>query len=139
MPKKQDIRKKYSEFIRTLRLKNIRLISSSTQIEEEFSLPASVKIKEESDYKVSEKGNFTILLKYLLSAKSKNTKKVGLRIKVYYSLDYSSDITITDEIFNKFKDRNLTLHTWPYFRQYVHETTIRMGLPPLILNVVPIS
>ncbi len=38
-----------------------------------------------------------------------------------------------EDAFRAFADLNATTNVWPYFREMVQSTTVRMGIPPMIL------
>jgi preprotein translocase subunit SecB len=43
---------------------------------------------------------------------------------------------MTKDYFGVFVQVNLPVNTWPYFREFVHSTVSRMGLPPVVLPLV---
>jgi len=126
----------YNEFINGLNLLEIKLVYSEVKAEEDFSPPAEVKVGEEKKYKNVEEGKFIVTHEYKLKGKEKGKAKAGFFINVIYKLTYQSEIPITKKIFDVFSEISLPLHTWPYFRQFVHEMTARMGLPPLIVGLL---
>lgn len=136
MAKKKVSPKSYNKFIDGLDLLEIKLAYSESQAEEDFSLPAEVETEDSKDYKQLEEGKFIVTHEYKLKTIEKGKKKAGLKINAIYKLIYQSEIPITDEIFEVFSEISLPLHTWPYFRQFVHEMTSRMGLPPLTLDLL---
>ena len=128
--------KKYNEFIEGLTLQDITLVYSESKAEEGFSLPADITTEFSEDYKKLEKGGFIVIYEYKLKAIVKDKKKPGFHIHATYNLAYQSKVPINKEIFEIFSKISLPLHTWPYFRQFVQEMTLRMGLPPLILDIL---
>ncbi len=48
----------------------------------------------------------------------------------------SSDLRQLVELFAR---RNVRVNVWPYAREAIHSTTLRMGLPPLVLPLYKVS
>ncbi len=76
------------------------------------------------------KASFKILVPEMLKI-----EEIGVDVKNRAELvvRYSSEKKITDDIFGLFKEVNLPVNTWPYFREYVHSCMGRLNLPPLVL------
>lgn len=55
--------------------------------------------------------------------------------RVAFELVYTSQVPLNDTLFEVFKQYNLPLNVWPYVRQHVHQQSVLMGLPPLVLPV----
>ena len=62
-------------------------------------------------------------------------KELKAKLSVTFCVTYNSKIPMTDELFEEFKDSNLPLNTWPYFREFVHSGVLRMGWPPFIAPI----
>ncbi len=133
MKKSTDI----SDFIKGLTLKKFYISSIAASREENFNPPAKIKIENEKDFEETENGNIAMHVHYLLSAVEKTKKEPGFTISVTYILVYRSEAKITKTIFKKFS-KSLDVETWPYFRNLVNELTMRMGLPPLVLDILKI-
>lgn len=73
---------------------------------------------------------------YELVASSGPRKDFALKIECAYNLSYRADKELPEEFFQIFMKRNVPVNTWPYFREFVHNITIRMGLPPLTLPLL---
>ncbi len=43
------------------------------------------------------------------------------------------------EMVKLFADRNVRVNVWPYARETIHSTTLRMGVPPLVLPLSIVS
>jgi len=139
MGKEKVSPQKYKKFIDGLSLLDIHIVSVDAKVAEKFSPPAKIDIKKKKKYEALEKGKFRVTYEYKLQGIKEGEKKAGLEMKVVYHIIYKSEIPITDEIFEIFSQISLPMHTWPYFRQFVHETTTQMGLPPLILDLLKIN
>lgn len=55
--------------------------------------------------------------------------------RVGFEVVYASELPLTDPYFEIFRRLNLPLNVWPYVRQHVHQQSILMGLPALVLPV----
>lgn len=129
MPKVKD----YNAFVHQVEISNIRIISSRVDLLDYSYFPSSseVTIKATEWYDNSAE-LFSISQKYNLNILDKETKKSKARISVTFCLAYNSRIPMSDDYFEIFRQRNLPLNTWPYFREFVHNTVMRMGWPPFI-------
>jgi preprotein translocase subunit SecB len=126
----------YKKFIEGLNLAEIKLTYANVSIEETFKLPASINIKDKSSYKNLKDNKAKISIEYVLNAAPKGQEKSGFKIEVHYDLVYSVKTPMDDKIFKIFSETSLRIQTWPYFRQFVHQMTFYMNLPPLILGTV---
>ena len=130
--------KKYRNFIKDLELKELKVILTKASVKETFKPPASIHIKVGSGYKKLKNKKVKVIQKYKLECVKKGKEKPGFTIEIHYSLLYTSKIPINKEIFEIFSQSSLRLHTWPYFRQFVHQMTMLMNLPPLVLDTIKI-
>ena len=55
--------------------------------------------------------------------------------RVAFELVYTSQVPLSYTLFEVFKAYNLPLNVWPYVRQHVHQQSVLMGLPALVLPV----
>ncbi len=126
----------YGKFINKLVLNELKLISINSLVEDKFMPPANLKINDDSKYENLETKQIKITMHYHLEAVKPDTDKPGLMIDLTYVLLYSSEIPMTDDIFKIYKQSSLRVQTWPYFRQLVHQLTLDMHLPPLVLDTI---
>ncbi|TKJ41336.1 hypothetical protein CEE36_08450 [candidate division TA06 bacterium B3_TA06] len=132
------IRKAYNELIKTLQLETVRLHTGKAAFVAKFppspgeDLPLS--LERSAEYKPTEKG-FTVRHTYKLGVVKGESGKHYARIECSFIVEYRSEKPMTDELFEIFEKVNLPLNTWPYFREFVQNSTVRMGLPPLVLPV----
>lgn len=63
----------------------------------------------------------------------------GLSIETVYVLCYrlSSDESLSPAHLDAFAEMNGVYNAWPYWREFVQNATIRMGLPGLTIPVLP--
>lgn len=63
----------------------------------------------------------------------------ALRVDVELEATYQSATRMDDAIFAEFQRVNLTLNTWPYFREFLHGMLVRAGWPPFVLPAFRVS
>jgi len=131
----REISNTFNEFIQNLHLKDLRVLEVSSKRKEDFLPPAKIEITREAKFENIGKSEIKMYITYSLSATQKSKEEPGLTITVVYLLTYKTKMEITDEYFSKFSESSLVIETWPYFRNLVHETTMQMGLPSLVLDV----
>lgn len=127
---------KYNEFIRGLSLRNIYLKKGSVDFKtENFGVIRDPIIDFEINcsYKHSGDGMFRVQGDHKLVIKQKGQRKTDIVLRCSFVLLYASKVRISDEIFERFVRFNVPLNAWPYFREFVHNSTSRLGLPPLVL------
>lgn len=122
----------YVAFVQQIELLNIWLRSARTTNSTggiTFAR-AEVGIEDSATWKDID-GGFQVFHKY--SAIFTDGKKKLGRIDAEFVVDYVSDELMDDDLFELFKTNNLPLNTWPYFREYVSNTTGRMQWLPFTL------
>jgi len=136
---KKEFASAYNKFINGLQLKNIRLLSSHIDLgnvdprTEEGGAPLRMKSSAESSERPE---GFAVVNTYRIDFQHAQSREDCGFIECTLLVEYDSAISLTDELFKVFCDRNLGLNTWPYFREFVQNTVCRAGLPPLILPVL---
>lgn len=89
---------------------------------------------------IRKQGIVAVRLRFLVVArKGEGSDAETLRIQAEYLLDYRvKDLTgIRKPSVAAFGKTTGLFHAWPYWREYVQSTTVRMGLPPLTIPVLP--
>lgn len=134
----KEIRKAYNELITHIQLSDIRLHTGRVSFAAKFPNPPGPELKftmeDTAEYKTYKWG-FRTRHRYDLTIKQGESEKVYVKISCMFVTDYRSEKKMTDELFDIFKKVNLPLNTWPYFREFVQSSTVRIGLPPLVLPV----
>ncbi len=125
--------KEYNNFIKQIEVEDIHVVSAKTNILDYSYFPSSAEVKwrTKASYEKQDE-QFNVFHKYNVTIYDKETKEAKAKIIVNFLVIYSSKIPISDDLFAKFKVRNLPLNTWPYFREFVHNAIMRMGWPPFI-------
>ena len=134
---KEKMKENYNKFLKTLKIENIELLKLTAEKDEKFSPEAKIKIEYEAEYSY-EKNTLKVYVLMKVVAIKKGQRKQGFKLTAKYLVKYRSEIKIDDEMFEIFKSTYLLLQIYPYFRNLVHETTLKMGLPPLILQAIKI-
>lgn len=134
----------YGDFVRGLDLRDVLLVESSAK---RFFLPLAGAVL---NYEVKALkptceqyvNGFTIRATYTIDliqqSESEGTESVREKFgmfRVSFDLIYASEQLLTDGHFEVFKQVNLPVNVWPYVRQHVHQQSILMGIPALILPV----
>lgn len=131
--------KVYKEFIRQVELVNIYLKKANIEAFPE-KLPKDLAVfnKIADNARLVEenknKGIFEVSHIFRYSMVDKNNQdNIITKIRFELALTYSSDKPINKDIFDIFKIMNVPLNSWPYAREFIHSTVMRLGLPPVFL------
>lgn len=128
----------YKKFIRGLELEDLKVAFAKASVKESFKPPAVINVEIASSYKQLKNNRIKVIHEYNLECTKEGKDKTGFIVEVRYIVVYSSKTPMTKELFKIFSESSLLLHTWPYFRQYVHQMTFLMKLPPLVLSTIKI-
>ena len=122
----------YNAFIGQIELSSIWLSSSSIENSDAASSPGDARIDIGASARwESVKDGFVAF--HVYDVKIKATEAKVANISVTFGLEFSSEQTMSDELFTVFQDVNLPVNTWPYLRAFLADTLGRMGWPPLTL------
>jgi len=131
--------KRYAQIIKGINLAEIYLESANiTQKRGNLikQKALNVAVKDKAFYVQYEK-RVNVTHKYYLTAKTPEMEKdFALKVSAVFCITYTTDYHFEAEFFEIFKDINLPLNSWPYFREFVQNMTQRMNIPPLTLPVV---
>jgi len=128
----------YREFIKGLTLDELKMTSLNASVDKNFKPPADLLIKDTASYETIDEKKIEVKQIYTLKGKKKDAENAGFAVEIHYSLRYTLKIPINKAYFNIFAKSSLRLQTWPYFRQCVHQMTLNMHLPPLVLDTIQI-
>jgi hypothetical protein len=131
--KKTPSLKDYNNFVNQVEIADLRIISAQFKLVDYSYIPSSAKVnlRMSASYEKAE-GQFSADHRYNVTISEKGSKGAKAKISVTFRVVYFSKIAISDDLFEIFEARNLPLNTWPYFREFIHNTTLRMGWAPLI-------
>jgi len=123
----------YRDFINQIEIVDLRLVSAQIKNTGFVECPpeAEIGININAKYENGEE-KFTVFHRYNVRVKDAKTQRQAAKLSVEFAVTYSSKLVLTDEIFDIFKELNLPVNTWPYFREFVHNTFGRMNWRPLI-------
>ena len=129
--------KEYAEFVKGVNLLDIKfesgefrdngfdLASAGDKIKVKVSHRAEILEKKQFSFRVRDKLSFAVI--------DPNSRKHLIDIKASLLVEYSSNQEISEGIFEIFREINVPVNTWPYFREFVHNCLVRMGYPRLVL------
>lgn len=137
--KKVNLSKEYNEFIMGLHLNSIKASDIHGIAYPGFEPPAALNIDEDVMYRNRKNKIIEIDYGIVLNAVQDKKNKPGLEISVIYTMIFKSERALNDELFNEFKDRELRMQIWPYFRELTNHLTYYMGLPPLVLDLIKLQ
>lgn len=125
---------KYAEILKGLELKSIGLNSCKSILDrEKLSFNLTTSIKDEASFIINKDGDIEVLHRYKLSSRDPKLKKIIVKIECTFCLVFSSNKKVSQDFFEIFKEINLPINSWPFFREFVFTTTSRMNVPPLTL------
>ena len=125
--------KDYNDFVTKIQIINLHIVSAQITMLDYSYLPSSARVKwRKTALYEKAKEQFNVSHRYNVTIYDKKTKEAKAKISVTFRVVYSSKIPISDDLFEIFKERNLPLNTWPYFREFVHTAIMRMGWPSFI-------
>lgn len=129
----------YKEFINQVELSNIYLKKASIEVFPE-KIPKDFAMLNKIDNNVQlveenkRKEVFEVLHIFRYKMVNKNNQDTIIaKIRFELLLTYSSGKLINKDIFDIFKVMNVPFNSWPYAREFIHSTIIRLGLPPVFL------
>ena len=124
----------YSTFIEQIQIIDLRLVSAKIDnLGYRESPPDSeVSLRAKAWYENAEQ-QIEVFHRYNLTVKDNKTQRPAARISVIFCLSLFSEVPMVDEIFQTFEQYNLRINTWPYLREFVHNTLARMNYTGLIL------
>ena len=123
-----------------VQLKDVRLIDSHcTQVPDASFGPKTFDINYSTKLEIDKKNSCVIVIvKFDFAAFTENnTQKPAITISASFLLVYeiANFDGLTQEGFKQFADLNGIYNAWPYWREFVQNTIVRMGLPSLSIPV----
>jgi len=123
----------YAAFIQQLELESIWLAEASVRNDVGPDMPDEARIvfePLEAEFAATE-GGFECYHEYGLQIHS-DVSPVA-EIKATLGVRFRSEQPMTAQLFEPFKEVNLPVNTWPFFREFVHSTLGRFGWVPFTL------
>lgn len=124
----------YNVFAKNLHIEDISLAAATIKNFDYSYRPSSAEVRWKIAAKYENRGDkIEVLNRYNVRILDlEKGKELKATLSVIFCVTYDSKIPMTEELFEKFKEQNLLLNTWPYFREFVHNAVLRMGWPPFI-------
>ena len=128
----------YSSILMALILDRICLINANLKVYSNIPNGGNIELDFNDKYKFVDEDKFArFIASFTLDGKiSENDNVVKLfTVSGDYSIVYykQSDVVVTKEFFDVFKELSLSTIVWPYFREYIQNMVSRTGLPPFVL------
>jgi len=140
--KKPISEEKYAEIIGKIKLNGMYLKSSSCEIDRDAFFQGKeaehlINIIDEPSMDVKDNDTVDISHRYCLEmvVKGDEVKTIG-KIECTLCFNYSPASCFSPEFFEEFKKANLHINTWPFFREFIYNTTARMNIPPITLPLL---
>jgi len=123
-----------------IEIKDVRVIESSFKQTPNANVGSkSVEIDNTANVELDADNKFIfVIADFNLNAFVKNNEKPVVMINASFLLtyDYKDEfVGFPDEAFKKFAEMNGMYNAWPYWREFVQNATVRMGLPSLTIPV----
>ena len=128
----------YSAILMALVLDKICLTNANLKVYSNIPNGGNIELDFNDKYKFVDEDKFArFIASFTLDGKiSENDNVVKLfTVSGDYSIVYykQSDVVVTKEFFDVFKELSLSTIVWPYFREYIQNMVSRTGLPPFVL------
>lgn len=128
----------YSSILMALILDRICLTNANLKVYSNIPNGGNIDLDFNDKYKFVDEDKFVrFIASFTLDGKiSENDNVVKLfTVSGDYSVVYykQSDVVVTKEFFDVFKELSLSTIVWPYFREYIQNMVSRTGLPPFVL------
>ncbi len=128
--------KKYAQLICGLQIVDVHFREGSFRFSGKLRTmekPPPLSMNMEAKYNALGPSAFEAVQVFALKGSVKPKARLLVSVKCELVVVYRTDVEMTPELFDAFKDSTLILNTWPYLREFVHNCTVRAGLPPLVL------
>lgn len=126
----------YNAFIAGLDLVGIRLVRARIEArstpERRHLVPG---LPEPGARFENQEGHVLVFHDLVFAGTYEDDQEPAVSIEAEFEVKYSSAERMTNELFAEFRQRNLPLNTWPYFREFVHAALARTGWPVFVLPV----
>ena len=126
----------YRTLLKQLELIEIRLVKSNCVLNNKDGKIQPVDIQEKTQISPLGSDKVQILHTYNLSAKFENSDDFFIKISATYEITFICTFNDNKDFFDIYKQVSLPLNTFPFFREFVFNTTGRMNIRPLTLPLV---
>jgi hypothetical protein len=123
----------YRRFLNQIDIVDVRLVSARIDTAGYAESPPEYQIEVRTRARYENLNNrIEVFHRYNLVIEDTKAKMTAGKLTVVFCVTYSSKIPMNDELFRAFKEYNLFINTWPYFREFVHNTFARMNWTGLV-------
>ncbi|HEY7160251.1 MAG TPA: hypothetical protein VH815_03285 [Acidobacteriota bacterium] len=131
----------YQNFLKHLSLVDLGLIESSSKflpddymkLRSEKSERATISIGAEYDLKEAKERYFEVVAKFKLNIVGTKTKTHPVSIECSFLAHFHTKESVVKDLAERFTNIDFKIIAWPYFRQFIHDVTARMSIPPLLI------
>ena len=134
-----DVDDKYSEMLSSLQLRNILIERASFERDSDVSMgKANINVQKTTSFAIpdDDKTRFRFHEELIVEMALEDSGATLAKLSCTLLLEYSTSVEIDKEMLEMFADKNLSLHSWPYLREFVQSTTARMNIPPVRLHLL---
>lgn len=127
--------KEYRNILESLELDTLYLTELNSKFKEDF-VSSNLVLNIEEKYTFEQVSSILkVYCFFKLSAKDETKEESSITLQAKYTIRYklSKDVIISKDFMKVFTNLTLGMLLWPYFREIVHNTVYRMGMPPLVL------
>ena len=134
----------YEVFLRNLGSVTLGLVNCAGSIDREFYWDLRNKKRRQDEarilsanYKLDRVGAnfFDVSADFRVTVQDRKIEKVALSIECKFEAHIHGEEPISREHADRFTQSELRVVLWPYFRQFVSDTTVRMSVPPLFVPI----
>lgn len=128
----------YSSILKSLELDDISLTEGAIKVFECSRNGGTIDLNFKDKYSFSELNNKVFFLASfkidgILGEEDNKEKLFSMSGEFKIAYTKTKDITVTKDFFDVFKETSLIVFVWPYFREFIQNTLVRSGFPPLTL------
>jgi hypothetical protein len=126
----------YTSFLQSLELMQIALVRSAFKIDrDKYMAEEETKnsIRFWCEATQIDDSSFDLRASFSLRLSSPKDDQPLLRITAQYELHFHAKAPVANTDTDRFAESEARLLIWPYFREFVSNTTARMHVPPVLL------
>lgn len=123
----------YRRLLRSVRPGPLRLRSAVAELRTDTPgrLGPRLALRESAEARLASAR--TVVAQVRFSLTGRVGRKVALRLTAAFELAVNAEEDLSPEFSALFAAVNLPFNAWPYWRQWVVDTSCRMGLPPIVV------
>jgi hypothetical protein len=113
------------------RIRMVRAKAAAPSVETHGQLDVNFNVK--SKLVTAPPGMLRLQIGFRMAGVREAEPEPAVLVECAYEVDYllREGFQVTPEQVKAFKDGNGIFNAWPYFREYLQNSLVRMGLPPL--------